>query len=60
MAAALTPLRIWLKDLFVLLLSMVPIAENRLAIPVDVYKRQSKGRGQGRMADIGGVDGGIC
>ena len=34
MAAALTPLRIWLKDLFVLLLSMVPIAENRLAIPV--------------------------
>lgn len=33
MAAALTPLRIWLKDLFVLLLSMVPIAENRLAIP---------------------------
>lgn len=34
MAAALTPLRIWLKDLFVLLLSMIPIAENRLAIPV--------------------------
>lgn len=28
MAAALTPLRIWLKDLFVLLLSMVPIARE--------------------------------
>lgn len=34
MAAALMPLKIWIKDLFVPLLSMVPIAENRLAIPV--------------------------
>lgn len=34
MTAALMPLRSWLKDLFILLLSMVPIAENRLAIPV--------------------------